>query len=386
MSNQSGQEHRGEWRKEKKDKGLLKRGGRYYIRFADRDGKLRVESTGSPSRSFARDVLEKRRTEVREGRYFPKPKVVTVDEIIKDATDRAREHHELQRPGKKFRPYRYRIVGEWFKGRDTASLTPQEIGAKLAEQCKTPANFNRYRVALSHAFKLAVANGKVADNPARHVRLKKEGDTIRWLNQYAPLDTEVDYLRPLKNEEARLRAVIQKRFPAREPELDLALGTGLRFSEQYNLRWRQVDLKRNQLTLLDTKSGGTQYLPIGPDARAALKRLRALAPKSELVCPDEKLHRAWWDAVRAEARIARYRWHDNRHTFASRLVQAGVPILVVNKLMRHATLQMTMRYAHLAPENFQDALALLSRSVSKSVAAPAEAAEQTAAIATHAVN
>jgi integrase len=375
MENKSEQADRGKWRKGKADKGLLKRGGRYYIRFADKDGKLRVESTGSPSRSFARDVLEKRRTEVREGRYFPKQRAVTVDEIIQDAIDRAREHHELQHPDKKFRPYRYRIVGEWFKGRDAASLTPQDIAAKLAEHCKTPANYNRYRVALSHAFKVGVANGKITDNPARHVKLKKEGGTIRWLNQFAPLEAEDDYLKPLKDEESRLRAVIRKHFPKREPELDLALNTGMRFDEQYSLRWPQVDLKRNQITLLSTKSGGTQYVPIGPDARKALKQLRALAPNSEHVCPDKKLHREWWDAARAEARIARYRWHDNRHTFASRLVQAGVPILTVNKLIRHATLQMTMRYAHLAPQNLHDALKVLARSVTKSVTTTQRAAE-----------
>ena len=82
--------------------------------------------------------------------------------------------------------------------------------------------------------------------------------------------------------------------------------------------------------------------------------------------------------MRVEAKIARYRWHDNRHTFASRLVQAGVPILTVNKLMRHATLQMTMRYAHLAPENLLEALAVLARRVSKIAAdAPPAAVLQT---------
>src|SRR5207245_225440 len=119
--------------KDKSDQGILKRGGRYYVRFADQSGKLRVESTRSPSLAFARKVLEKRRTEVRDGRYFPKRREFTVDEIIRDAIDRAREHHELTYPGKRFRPYRYRIVGEWFKGCAAASLTSQDIAAKLAE-------------------------------------------------------------------------------------------------------------------------------------------------------------------------------------------------------------------------------------------------------------
>ncbi|MGB4783741.1 MAG: site-specific integrase, partial [Candidatus Acidiferrum sp.] len=294
---------------------------------------------------------------------FPRRREVTVDELIADAIARGREHHELMHPGKRFRPYRYRIVGEWFKGRQAASLTADEIAKALAAHCLTPANFNRYRVALSHAYKLGVESGKISTNQARLVKLKNEGNgTIRWLGQYAPLPTDTVYLKSCRDEEARLRAVIRKKFPDREPELDLSLNTGLRWEEQYTLRWPQVDIKkRRQLTLLGTKGGGTEYIPVGPDARRALKRLRALAPKAELVCPDGKLHREWWDAARAEARIARYRWHDNRHTFASRLVQRGVPILTVNKLMRHATLQMTMRYAHLAQENLHDAVKVLGR-------------------------
>ena len=379
MENRSDQEEWGKWKKSKAHRGLFKRGATWYTRFADTSGKLHVKTTGSPSRAFALKVLEKRRTAVREHRYFPEQREVTVDEIIKDAIDAARAHHELTYPDKRFRPYRYRIVGEWFKSRLASSLKPQEIAAKLSEKCKTPANFNRYRVALSHAFKVGIANGKITDNPARHVKLKREGDTIRWLNQYSPLETDEDYLKPLQDEESRLRAVIRKRFPEREAELDLALSTGLRFDEQYSLLWPEVDLKRNQITLLSTKSGGTQYLPIGPDALRALKQLRALDLNSDHACPDRKAHREWWDAARAEAKIVRYRWHDNRHTFASRLVQAGVPILNVNKLMRHATLQMTMRYAHLAPQNLHEALEVLARSVTKSVTEQIEANATTSA-------
>lgn len=54
-------------------------------------------------------------------------------------------------------------------------------------------------------------------------------------------------------------------------------------------------------------------------------------------------------------------FHVFRHTFCSRLVQAGVPIEVVQKLAGHETLQMTMRYAKLAPRNLTSAISVLER-------------------------
>jgi len=356
--NHSEQQKRGKWAKPPSDRGLFKRGKLYYVRFADAAGKVRAESTGSPSRAFALKILEKRRTEVRESRYFPKVREVSVDEIIKDAIERACQHHELSYPGKKFRPYRYRIVGEWFKGRAAASLTPGEIAAKIAEHTKTPANFNRYRVALSHAYKLAVEERKLSVNPAASVSMKRENkDYVRYLGQHAPLKSNLAYLKPLRDEEARLRAVIRKRFAKREPELTLALNTGLRFEEQYSLRWQ--DISGNQLSVFG-KGNRLRHVPLNAAALDALTRLKKLAPKSDLVCPGKKEHREWWDAARREAAIAYLRWHDLRHTFASRLVMNGVDVYRVKQLLGHGSVVTTERYAHLSARHLAAAVEKLA--------------------------
>ena len=61
--------------------------------------------------------------------------------------------------------------------------------------------------------------------------------------------------------------------------------------------------------------------------------------------------RGWFPSALEETKIEGYTWHCNRHTFASRLVMAGVDLRTVAELLGHRTLQMVMRYSHLAPEH-----------------------------------
>ena len=68
-----------------------------------------------------------------------------------------------------------------------------------------------------------------------------------------------------------------------------------------------------------------------------------------------------WKALLKRANIYNFRWHDMRHDFASQLTMAGVDLNTVRDLMGHADIKMTLRYAHLAPENRLQAVKVLDQ-------------------------
>jgi integrase len=160
-------------------------------------------------------------------------------------------------------------------------------------------------------------------------------------------------------EEKRLRAAIEHRFAEFLPHFLLSIHTGMRMSEHYGLRWSQVDFERRQLHLIRTKNGDSRTIPLNAIALAALQQLqgRKGRPGTDPVFPSVRTgdslqgSRGWFSTALEEAKIQEYTWHCNRHTFASRLVMAGVDLRTVAELLGHRTLQMVMRYSHLAPEH-----------------------------------
>jgi integrase len=136
-----------------------------------------------------------------------------------------------------------------------------------------------------------------------------------------------------------------------------------------------VLLTRKSITLSLTKAGRTRPVPLNSIALDAFKSLKASGAASGpvfLYADGNPVHtpRGWFETAIEKAEIKDYTWHCNRRTFASRLVLEGVDIRTVAQLMGHSTIQMTMRYSHLAPEHSQTAVERLVPSgqlVTKSV-------------------
>ena len=136
----------------------------------------------------------------------------------------------------------------------------------------------------------------------------------------------------------------------------LLLLTGCRKSEILNLRWREVD--GDTLQLEDSKTGPRQVL-LGPEARAVIERQPR--SKSPWVFPSPmdparaRVDLGLWKKVRRLAGIEDVRLHDLRHTYASQAAMQGIPLPVVARLLGHAQVQMTLRYAHVSDRDVESA-------------------------------
>ena len=316
-------------------------------------------------------MLSKRQHEKLLKRKLPEKlqgQVITFGTLSKDALAHSREQNDARSTHEL--ALKLAIIGVEFNARDACSVTKQDVTQWLMEQTDerewSPATRNRYQAAFSLVFRVAVDNEKLAINPASRIKRKAENnDRIRFLSD---------------DEEAALVEVIQAKWPRYLPAFLVSIHTGMRASEQFGLAWPSVSFERKTVTLHKTKPGKTRHIRLNSIAMDALQQL---AGKGRRVGPvflnteGEQLRssRDWFEPAVVESGInqgmteddCKYTWHCNRHTFASRLVMAGVDIRTVAQLMGHSTIQMTMRYAHLAPEHNQSAVDRLVPVASKTV-------------------
>lgn len=362
--------------------------GNWYARFRI-DGRLVKKSFGT-DRAAAIRYVEKARTLRRTGEgHIPKsargvpktakeleattvnPSVLLAelcDDMLRHIQSKPNVYKDQRNP-----PYRIGLIRKTFGDRPAASIRPYEIADWLDSLGRAPATVNRYKVTLSAIYRYGRQRDKVQVNPAREVKQHKLNNGV------------IRYLKP--EEEKRLRTVLQdavdacgpqneqrqKRLIHRILELDVALGTGMRKGEQYGLVWSDIDFDRRVITLRDTKNGSSRTVPMIDDVLSAFRHLKKLSLERKdrsadrpNAAPDDVVfgiadNKKWWEAALHEAKIKQFRWHDLRHTFCSRLAQAGVSLKVIQEAAGHKTIAMTARYAHMDQTTLQNAMAVLNR-------------------------
>jgi len=335
---------------------LFRRGRVWWMNFSYQGRQVR-RSTEVTDKKLAEKIYHKVMVQIAEGKWYPRE--AGTDKTVKELLERYLRDHS--KPNKAPTTHLCDLSRVQHLIRAFGDLTLKEIRPSLiaAHKSKRRADgaaaktINNELTLLSHAYQLAVKEWEwVADNPVQRVSKEKVHNLIeRWLTA---------------EEEQRLLAA----SPVWLQEIILfAANTGLRQSEILNLQWCNVDLFRRTITLLEQKNGGRDTLPVNVKALDVLKaRAKVRSLKTDYVffngagnqMDARDLLRVFYPAMR-KADVKRFRFHDLRHTFATRLVQAGVDIYTVQKLGRWKTISMVMRYAHHHPESLRAGVEILDR-------------------------
>jgi integrase len=260
---------------------------------------------------------------------------------------------------------------ERFSGRTLEEITAGDVEKVRAERLKaitratateekterrktvTPATVNREASFLRHVYNVAIRDGKTERNPVARLRFFQERGRVRYLSD----EEELALMTALPSDDDRQRVVV-------------LLHTGLRKSEFLGLRWKDADSKAGVLTIPRSKNGEARHVPMNATVREILSRRTRSLDRNALVFPNSVgmvdlrwAEKSFPEAARA-AQIEDFRLHDLRHSFASRLVMAGVDLLTVMQLGGWKSLAMVQRYGHLSPGHRQSAIErLVSRPV-----------------------
>lgn len=327
---------------------IFRRNGNWYVDYYA--GPRRVREKVGPSIREAKMALKARQGEIVQGRFrLSRPPCTMTFKILGESYEKL-----VSTLKRGYHSERYRIATliRFFGKHRLSDLTAEHAERYKVDRSKVvrPATINRELGNLKHIMRMAIAWKYLDTNPFTNVGLL-----------YVPGRPE----RVLeKDEEKKLLAACDKiRSPHLEPIVVLALHTGMRKGEILSLKWPQLDFAKRTIFVVEAKSEqGRRYIPMNDTVHDLLSRLPRKRG-TQLVFPSPRNpghgmrdHKVGFATAVRLAKIPHIRFHDLRHTFATRLVQGGTNLVTVQRLLGHARITMTSRYAHSLMDDRIDAV------------------------------
>jgi integrase len=249
-----------------------------------------------------------------------------------------------------------RVLVRAFTGKSLRQITPAIIERFKQEFLATPtkhgekrslATVNNHLRVLSKVFSLAVDDDFVESNPCFRVR------KFRLNNQR---------MRVLSAGEERELMIALEANPLVRQIVTVALHTGLRRGEIFGLTWDDLDFERELIKIQETKSGKKRMVPMNAVVRSLFQGLKR---QNDLVFPSprtgKRLHdikKTFRQAVESVG-LKDFRFHDLRHTAATRMADGGADAFTLAKILGHSNIQMTARYTHATDAAIRRAVANL---------------------------
>jgi integrase len=339
---------------------VRKRGTRWLYDFMIRGVRYRESIPEAQNRHEALQAEAHARKSVYEGRYGRAMRSTLFEKFVEEvflpyAHTNRRRHDQDARVVKTF--------VDFFKGRALQEIPPMLIEQWKKKALRTPtpkgaapkaSTVNQKLAVLNRVFTLAVENGFLSQNPVAKVRRLKEGERRERV------------MTPDEEQAIREEMEADSRFQDLGDLFTLAVNTGMRASEMVGLMFSEVDLERRELHLPAerTKEAKSKTIPLNSAALEVLGRVAADRGGEGRVFPDEFTYQRagqLWREACSGAKVRDLRLHDLRHTFASRLLEAGVMETDIGRILGHSTLKMTARYAHSSEASRRRAVEALSQ-------------------------
>ena len=229
----------------------------------------------------------------------------------------------------------------------------------------TPVMANHVIDTLSRIWNAAVDRGRLPEgviNPCRLVARNRERRRERFLSteEFRRLGRTLSEAETRKGVSVHAVAAIR-----------LLVLTGCRKSEILSLRWEDVDLVAGELKLTDSKTG-PRCVPLSPEAAEVLANAPRVAGNPWVIpgkVPGEHMRNLNdpWEIIRKRAGLREVRLHDLRHSYASRALALGESLPAIGKLLGHARVETTSRYAHPARDSVREAALEVSESIAADV-------------------
>ncbi|MGA2956684.1 MAG: tyrosine-type recombinase/integrase [Thermodesulfobacteriota bacterium] len=338
--------------------GLFRRGSVWWMSFIYQ-GKQHRKSTETDDKELAKRIWDKVKGQIAEGKWFERPP--GEDKTFKEMMEKYMAEQSSKKSSEErdrsslthLRPF----FGDYLLRDITPSLI-NEYKAKRNVEAASPCTINRELSLMKHAFNIALKEWEwVNQNPVLRVSMEREPPSRdRWLTF---------------EEEKKLLAISS---PWLQEIITFAVETGCRREEMLSLGWRSVDLLKRTAVIFGKKTGDRRTIPLTQrafeviEARARVRsNVRSINQDLIFTHPEgQRVNintlRKVFNAALRRAKIEGFRFHDLRHTFASRLAQSGVDPYAIQRLMGHKTFTTTQRYAHHNSESLKVGIKALEAS------------------------
>ena len=320
--------------------GLYHRGKFFWFSITYQGERIQ-ESLKTDNRKLAEKLYAKVLTDIVEGRYFETAKAKTIQ--FQAMTDKYLKEHAHSRD-----TLTVNTLMMFFSGYMIAQITTKAIAEYRNMRLKTvkPATVYQELALLRRMFNVAIKEWEwFKDNPVSRLSFSvgNRNARVRWLTM-----EEDKLLLEKATNPAWLRSL-----------LTVALHTGMRRGEILDLRWQNVDLLKRLIRIVKSKNGEMRSIPMSNTLVNLFKEMNVRDISGRVFPISKSSVRHAFDKVVEKVNLKDFRFHDLRHSFATRLVQNGVDLYKVKELLGHKTITMTMRYAHHYPESLRSSVEVL---------------------------